>query len=114
MKVLFDVGVHHALRRYLLEQGCEVETAQHRGWQNYNNGDLLDLAEQNGFQVLVTTDQKMEHELVIANWNVGVVVLGNTNWNYVKLYIADILNAIGRVESGTAMRVRIINPRKGC
>ena len=56
----------------------------------------------------------MEHELVIANWNVGVVVLGNTNWNYVKLYIADILNAIGRVESGTAMRVRIINPRKGC
>ena len=75
MKILFDTGVPRPLRQHLVKHGLQVETAQYHGWQNYSNGDLLDLAEQNDFQALITTDQNMEYELVISNWNVGIIGL---------------------------------------
>lgn len=110
MKILFDTGVPHPLRQHLLEHGLEVETAQYHEWHNYSNGELLDLAEQNGFQVLVTTDQNMEYELVISNWNVGIVVLTDTDWNYIKYYIDDILDAVRRFQPGMTIPVEITNP----
>ena len=48
MKTLFDVGVPHQLRRIIMKQGYSVETSQYHGWTLRDNGDLLDLAEQNG------------------------------------------------------------------
>ena len=54
MKVLFDQGTPVPLRRYLVEY--LVSTASEKGWSDLDNGDLIERAEQEGFEVLITTD----------------------------------------------------------
>ncbi len=60
MKILFDQGTPVPLRRHL--SGHDVTTAYEAGWSNLANGDLLRVAEQAGFQVLVTTDQNLRYQ----------------------------------------------------
>lgn len=110
MKILFDVGVPHQLRRIIMKQGYSVETSQYHGWTLRDNGDLLDLAEQNGFQILITTDQSMEHELNLAKWKVGIVVLADTKWDNIKLHVADIVRAVEISQPGIATWVKIPTP----
>ena len=60
MRILFDKGTPRQLRRRLF--GHETETAQERGWDTLANGDLLDRAEEAGFEVLITTDQGIRYQ----------------------------------------------------
>jgi hypothetical protein len=53
VRVLFDQGVPAPLRESLTEH--EVSTAYERGWSRLKNGELLDAAEREGFEVFVTT-----------------------------------------------------------
>ena len=55
MKLLFDQGTPAPLRRHL--PGHSVDTLAEKG-----NGELLDLAERDGYEILVTTDQHMPHQ----------------------------------------------------
>jgi hypothetical protein len=52
VRVLFDQGTPVPLREALLDH--EVSTAYERGWSTLKNGELLDAAEQNRFEVFVT------------------------------------------------------------
>jgi hypothetical protein len=47
MRILFDQGTPVPLRRFLT--GHDVATAYERGWSAVTNGDLIRLAEQEGF-----------------------------------------------------------------
>jgi hypothetical protein len=47
MKILFDQGTPVPLRRSLTEH--TVDTAYELGWADLANGDLLAIAEQNGY-----------------------------------------------------------------
>jgi hypothetical protein len=49
MLVLFDQSTPVGLRSYLV--GHRVETAAQRGWDTLKNGDLLQVAEDAGFEV---------------------------------------------------------------
>ncbi len=60
MKVLLDEDVPHDLRPRL--SGHEVYTARHLGWDGVKNGALLKLAEEAGFAVFVTADQKLSYQ----------------------------------------------------
>ncbi|MGH8654013.1 MAG: hypothetical protein ACREYE_18420 [Gammaproteobacteria bacterium] len=40
----------------------EVSTAYERGWSKLENSELLDAAEQDGFEVFVTTDKNLRHQ----------------------------------------------------
>jgi hypothetical protein len=51
MKVLFDQGTPAPLRHHL--PGHSIVTAYEAGWDTLENGDLLQAAEANGFEVLV-------------------------------------------------------------
>ena len=73
MKVLFDQGTPVPLRNCLEEH--EVDTLWEKGWSEKSNGELLDLAEFEGFGVLVTTDQSLCHQQNMTMRNVAVVVL---------------------------------------
>jgi len=37
-------------------------TAFERGWSTLKNGELLDIAEEEGFEVLITTDLNLRHQ----------------------------------------------------
>ena len=57
MKILFDQGTPRPLRNFLPEHA--VDTSAGRGWSELSNGDLLDAAESEGYDLLITTDQNM-------------------------------------------------------
>jgi hypothetical protein len=63
MRILFDQGTPVPLRQYLTEHS--VTTAYEEGWSNLSNGDLLQSAEDKGYQILVTTDRKRARPVLV-------------------------------------------------
>jgi len=53
MKILFDQGVPVPLRKFLT--GHQIDTAYELGWSNLQNGDLLNVSEENGLEAFLTT-----------------------------------------------------------
>jgi histidinol dehydrogenase len=74
-----------------------VDTLAEKGWSEKGNGELLDLAEREGYEVLVTTDQNMPHQQNLARWRLGVVILLSTDWSMVRLRTGEIARAIDAV-----------------
>ena len=108
MKLLFDQGTPAPLRRYL--PGHSVDTLAEKGWSEKGNGELLDLAERDGYEILVTTDQSLPHQQNLARWRVGLVVLQSTDWSQVRLRAEEIAKAIEAVRPGHAVEVPIPRP----
>lgn len=103
MKILFDQGTPVPLRRYLT--GHEVSTAYYNeGWSQFENGELLQAAEDAGFQIFVTTDQNLKYQQNLETRNIAFAVLLSTSWpkirSNVDLVIAKIntLSPVGYVE----------------
>jgi hypothetical protein len=71
-RVLFDEDMPRQLRRDLPE--FEIRTVQEQGWSSVQNGELLRRASAS-FDVLVTADQRLQHQQNIASFNIGVVVI---------------------------------------
>ena len=76
MKILFDQGVPAPLRREL--PGHVIDAAFERGWSNLPNGQLLDSAEADGYELFVTTDQNIKHQQNLGSRRIGIVVLMST------------------------------------
>ena len=60
MRVLFDQGTPAPLRYRL--SGYDVKLAFELGWSTLQNGELLNAAENGGFEVFITTDQQIKHQ----------------------------------------------------
>ena len=60
MKLLFDQGTPAPLRHHLADHS--VDTLAEKGWSNKGNGELLDLAEREEYEILVTTDQNLRYQ----------------------------------------------------
>ena len=60
MKVLFDQGTPVPLRRELA--GHTIDTVYEQGWSTLSNGRLLTIAEQAGYDLLITTDQNLRYQ----------------------------------------------------
>ena len=105
MKLLFDNGTPAPLRRHLGDH--IIHTAARLGWANLTNGDLLDSAEEAGYEVLITTDQSMRHQQNLSGRQIGIVVLLNPRWPLVRLCTAEIRTAIYAVQPGEVQEVPI-------
>ena len=73
MKILFDQGTPVPLRAKLL--GHEVDTAYEKGWANIQNGDLLKMAENEGYALLVSTDQNMKYQQNLEGRKMAILIL---------------------------------------
>ena len=73
MRILFDNNTPRTLRRYLTEH--TVDTAREKGWAEYRNGNLLDNAERDGYEILITADQSMRFQQNMARRQIAVMVL---------------------------------------
>ena len=105
MRILFDQGTPAPLRRYL--DGHVVDTAAERGWSDLDNGDLIDNAEQAGYDVLITTDQNLQYQQNLAARRLAVVVLLSTAWPKVLLRVEDVRIALDRIGPGELRDVPI-------
>jgi hypothetical protein len=73
MKVLLDECVPERLRGDLREH--EVHSARYAGLSGRKNGELLLLAEEAGYDVLLTVDQGIPHQHNMTGRRIGVIVL---------------------------------------
>ena len=85
MRVLFDQGTPVPLRRYLPHHS--VTTVFEKGWSTLQNGELLLTAEQEAFEIFVTTDQNFKHQQNLANYRVTIVILTTTSWPLIERQI---------------------------
>jgi hypothetical protein len=59
MLILFDHGTPRGVMRALVAH--TVITAFEKGWDRLNNGALLQSAKENGFEVFLTTDRRIQY-----------------------------------------------------
>jgi hypothetical protein len=85
MRVLFDHGTPSGIAKALT--GHDVTEAIERGWNQISNGDLLKLAEAEGFELLLTTDKRIRYQQNLTGRKIAIVVLGNSTWQIVRLYL---------------------------
>ena len=100
MKVLFDHGTPAALRRHLGEH--VVDRSAEKGWELLGNGELIRRAEEDGYGVIVTTDQQN-----LSKRRLGLVVLMATAWPRVQHRIEEIRAAIDKVQAGQVREIPI-------
>ena len=105
MRVLFDQGTPVPLREGLPLHA--VETAHERGWATLRNGDLLQAAENAGFEVMITTDQNLQYQLNLAEQRIAIVVLSTTSWPRIRMATEAIASAVTRCATERFIEISI-------
>jgi hypothetical protein len=105
MLILFDNGVPSPLRHSF--KGHTVVEAIDRGWERLANGELLEVAETAGFEVLLTTDKNIRYQQNLTGRKIAFVVLGNPQWPVARRYVERIVAAVGAATPGSYAEVVI-------
>ena len=93
------------LREYLgLHQ---VETAFELGWSTLTNGQLLARADQEGFEVFVTTDKNLLYQQNLGGLSIAIVVLSSTSWTRIEKAAVAVVQAIDASAVGSFRQVNI-------
>jgi hypothetical protein len=105
MRILFDQGTPVPLRQYLTEHS--VTTAYEEGWSNLSNGDLLQSAEDKGYQIFVTTDRNLRYQQNLSDRSIAIVVLLSTSWPKIWTQTEKVCGVINAVELGDYAEISI-------
>jgi hypothetical protein len=73
MVILLDECVPRPFKRELGDY--EIRTVVEIGWSGIKNGQLLQLMTQQGFTILLTTDQNLRYQQNLQQATVAVIVL---------------------------------------
>ena len=84
-----------------------MDTASERSWSDLDNGDLLQAAEDEGYDLLITTDQKIRRQQDLANRNIAILVLLSTAWPLIQQKVDDISAAINDMGPGELKEIAI-------
>ena len=105
MRILFDQGVPRGLVAALY--GHEVTEARALKWERISNGELLKLAENAGFELMMTTDKNMRYQQNLSSRNISIVVLGKSPWRLVRQHLDEIIAAVNAAMPGSYTEVEI-------
>jgi len=105
MRVLFDHGTPRSITRWL--SGHTVVEALARGWDRLSNGELLQAAEDAGFDVLLTTDKNIQYQQNLKGRRIAIVVLGNPQRPSVHRHIDRVIAAVNAARPGSYALVDI-------
>ena len=105
MKILFDHGTPAPLRHHLQEHS--VDRSAQKGWELLENGELIRRAEEEGYEVLVTTDQSMRYQQNRSGMRLAIVVLLSTAWPRVRHRTEEIREVIEAIGPGELREVPI-------
>jgi len=84
-----------------------VVRADQLGWQGLENGALLDAAEQEGFDLLLTCDQNVPYQQNFTNRKLAVVILSSNHWPTLRQIAAQIATAVDFVQTGQIVRIDV-------
>jgi len=105
MRILLDGCAPRPLKRELADY--EIRTVVEMGWSGKKNGELLKLMSQEGFTILLTTDQNLRYQQNLEQAGVAVVVLvarSNRLPDLVPL-IPDVLSVLSTIAPGQVIEV---------
>lgn len=105
MRVLFDQGTPTALAGFLA--GHTIRTTRQQGWETLSNGDLLQAAEDAGFDVLLTTDNNLTYQQNLKTRQIAIVVLSRNRWRTVQRMIRKITAAVNDATPGSYALIEI-------
>lgn len=77
-----------------------VSTAYELGWSALKNGELLRIAESQGFELLVTTDTNLKYQQNLAGRKIAIVVLLSTSWPRIQKKTKEVVICIATIPEG--------------
>ena len=92
MRILLDHNVPRPLKNNL--PGHDTDTAADRGWQDLNNGELLDQAETDGYELFLTSDRRIPFQQNLTRRNISVLILTTNSWPRLRQRLNDINEAV--------------------
>jgi hypothetical protein len=105
MLILFDHGTPAPLRSFLRDH--IVKKTKELGWDTLSNGELLRAAEEAAFEIFLTTDKNIRYQQNLADRTIAILVLGNSRWPVVRLYVDRVVAAIAAAKPGTYLEIEI-------
>ena len=107
MKVLIDECAPKALKTFLSKHGHESLTVQEAGWAGKQNGELLDLAETNQIDVLVTVDTNLRYQQNLKGRRISILILeySSNRLEYLRQYFPECASALEKIKAGEIVRL---------
>jgi len=99
LRLLLDENLDHALRKFLHPH--EVVTVSYMGWAGLKNGELLQAAEENGIEVLITGDRTLTNEQNLTGRRLAIITLSAIQLPIIKQNLPKIMAAIDGVVPGS-------------
>jgi hypothetical protein len=98
-RVLLDEGVPIGVRWLVV--GFPVDSAAELGWAGLANGDLIEAAEQAGYDVLITADQNISYQQNMTGRRLALIVLMTNHWDTIRDNAEGILPAVEAATVGS-------------
>jgi len=105
VRILFDANTPAPLAAWLRRH--DVTRADELGWQGLENGDLLDSAEQAGFEILLTCDQNVRYQQNFSARKLAVVILSTNHWPSLRRVADKVASKIDFAQIGQLLRIDI-------
>jgi len=97
--VLFDHSAPRGTKQALSSH--QIAIAKDLGWDTLSNGELLAVAEEYGFDVLLTADKNIRYQQNLTGRRIAIVVLSTPRWPDVRKNLDQIAEAIANAKPGS-------------
>jgi len=77
------------------------------GWHELANGELIQKAEEAGYDVLLSTDKNIRYQQNLTVRTIALIVLVNQQWPLVRLHLDRIAAAVNACKPGSYTEVEI-------
>jgi predicted nuclease of predicted toxin-antitoxin system len=98
VRILLDESVPVQLRQALSDHS--VATAVEMGWRGISNGELLDRAEHEGFELLIVADKNLRHQQNLGKRRIAIFELWTNHRPTIEQHFVRIRDRIGSATSG--------------
>jgi len=105
MKVLLDECIPRKLKRSL--PGHECQTVPEAGFAGKTNGELISIAEESGFEVLLTVDKGLAYEPNMVGRKIAIIIVRAKSNRLADLlpHAEACVAQISRIQPGQIVRI---------
>jgi hypothetical protein len=105
LKILIDECVPWPIHNLLTGHTCQ--TAQQSGWAGKKNGELLQLAESNGFDLFLTADQNIRYQQNLSGRRIAILELSTNKLRRIESAAALLQQAVDTIAPAAFVSLRI-------
>jgi hypothetical protein len=88
-------------------KGHATTLSKDKGWGRLLNGALIERAEEEGFELFITTDQNIAYQQNLSSRKISIIVLGKGNWRAVRTATTQIVQAVDTCMPGSYLFIEI-------